>query len=296
VRTAAKKHRAVFHHPGRNVWRQEKRGDAPDDLDHREAHMTREEIYLSETAQVWQAALAQDLFPGDLVIEIARFFLGTPYQAGTLEAPGPEKLTVTLTQFDCMTFVETVLALARCAAAGKLSVAQFRKNLTLIRYRGGKIAGYASRLHYFSDWIRDNEKKSVLRNVTAGLGGRPRRKKINFMTTHRTLYAGLKTESQFTRLKKIEKSLSRRFWRVVEAKNLARLQGGLRPGDVFALTTEQEGLDVAHIGFVVKEGRSLRLLHASRREGAVVVSGKTLAAFVKGNRKFSGVMVARFCR
>lgn len=258
--------------------------------------MTREEIYTSEAAQVWQAALAQDLFPGDLVVEIARFFLGAPYQAGTLEAPGPEKLTATLAQFDCTTFVETVLALTRCVTAGKLSGPQFRKSLKHIRYRGGKIAGYASRLHYFCDWLGDNEKKKVLRNITADLGGCARRKKINFMTTHRALYAGLKSESAFARLRKTEQSLSRRTFPVLDVGELARRPGGICPGDVIAFATDEAGLDVAHAGFAVKEERSLRLLHASRREGAVVVSEKTLAAFVKANPAFSGVMVARFCR
>ncbi len=99
-------------------------------------------------------ALEQDLFPGDLIIEIGRFFLGAPYQAGTLEAAGREKLVINLAEFDCTTFVETVLALARCAAAGKLSPSEFRKNVKFIRYRQAKIDGYASRLHYFTDWLQ----------------------------------------------------------------------------------------------------------------------------------------------
>jgi len=54
-------------------------------------------------------------------------FPGAPYQTGTLEMPGREKLVVNLHAFDCTTFVETVLALARCAAAGNLSPLPFRK-------------------------------------------------------------------------------------------------------------------------------------------------------------------------
>src|SRR5512145_3438028 len=119
----------------------------------------------------------RDFSPGDLIIEIGRFFLGAPYQAGTLERAGREKLVVHLADFDCTTFVETVLALARTTAAGKLSVPEFRKNLKFIRYRQGRLNGYASRLHYFTDWLADNEKKKVLKNVSRLLAGKPHRKK-----------------------------------------------------------------------------------------------------------------------
>jgi len=70
-----------------------------------------------------------------------------------------EKLIVNVSAFDCTTFVETVLALARCAVVGKCSNHEFRKHLKSIRYGNGKISGYSSRLHYFTDWLRDNEKR-----------------------------------------------------------------------------------------------------------------------------------------
>ena len=51
-------------------------------------------------------------FPtGDLMVETARFFLGTPYVAGTLEEE-PESLVINLHGLDCMTLVENTVALA----------------------------------------------------------------------------------------------------------------------------------------------------------------------------------------
>ena len=242
----------------------------------------------------WQTALEHDLFPGDLVVEIGRFFLGAPYQAGTLELMGKEKLVINLAEFDCTTFVETVLALALCAAAGKFSPSEFRKNVRFIRYRQGKIEGYASRLHYFTDWLRDNEKKKVLKDVSDRITGTPIRKKINFMTTHRERYAGLKNEAAFERMRQVEKNLSRKVFYMIGKGEVARQQAGIQQGDIIAFAADQEGLDVAHVGFAIRQGRHLHLLHASGQEGAVVISKETLGAFLKSNKKFPRVIIFRF--
>jgi hypothetical protein len=57
---------------------------------------------------------------------------------------------------------------------------------------------------------------------------------------------------------------------------------------------KDEGLDVAHVGFAVWQEKNLHLLHASRKEGAVVISKKTLVAYLKSNKIFTGIIVARF--
>lgn len=256
--------------------------------------MMESEIVHSEMSELWLTAMEQDLFPGDLVVEIGRFFLGAPYQTDTLETAGKEKLVINLAEFDCTTFVETTLALALCAAAGDLSPLNFRKNIKLIRYRQAKIDGYASRLHYFTDWLIDNEKKKSLKDVSRLLAGMPLRKKINFMTAHRECYAGLKNEAAFESMRQVEKNLSRRIFYIIGKDKVTKLQAEIRQGDIIALTTDQEGLDVAHVGFAVWQGRHLHLLHASSKEGAVVISKDTLPAYLKSNKKFTGIIIARF--
>lgn len=258
--------------------------------------MMESEIYHSERRELWQCTMEQDLFPGNLVIEIGRFFLGAPYQSGTLETPGREKLVINLAEFDCTTFVETVLALSGCTATGKLSPSEFWKKIKFIRYRQGKIDGYVSRLHYFSDWIRDNEKKKVLKDISRDLKGRPGRKKINFMTSHRDLYAALNNNAVVDRMRQLENNLSRRTFHVISKSTINTVKTKIQNGDIIAFTADQEGLDIAHVGFAVRQGKSLRLMHASSKEGAVVISKKTLTAYLKSNKNFTGIIVARFCR
>ena len=231
---------------------------------------------------------------GDTIVEIGRLFINVPYKAGTLERPSKEKLIVNVSGFDCTTFVETVLALARCAAAGKLSRSEFRRNLKLIRYRQGKIDGYSSRLHYFTDWLRDNEKKKTLKDVSRQFHAVAQRKKINYMTLNRASYPALKNEFEFQKMRLIEKNFSRKVFYIIDKNKVNQQKKGIKNGDVIAFATKDEGLDVAHVGFAIWQGKNLHLLHASSKEGAVVISSKTLITYMKSNKKFTGITIARF--
>jgi hypothetical protein len=235
----------------------------------------------------------EDFSYGELVVGIARLFLHKPYETGSLEQPGRERLMVNLSAFDCTTFVETVLALARCADRGKISSQAFLKQLKSIRYRQGKINGYASRLHYFSDWLQDNEKMNFVADRSKDLGGIPHRKKIHFMTTHQALYPALKNKAQRDRMLTIEKNLSRRVLHILDHNTVKTQATKIKNGDILAFTSKQEGLDVAHVGFAVREGKGLRLLHASKKEGRVVISKKTVVSYLKANKNFTGIIIAK---
>lgn len=231
---------------------------------------------------------------GNLIVEIGRLFINHPYKAGTLEGLDKEKLIVNVSAFDCITFVETVLALARCAVAGKFSNHEFRKNLKSIRYRDGKINGYSSRLHYFTDWLSDNVRRKIVTDMSQKMGGEPLRKRIDFMTAHRKLYPALGEEKQLANMATVEKNLSRKVFYIISSDRLSGHKHKIQNGDIIAFATNQEGLDVAHIGFAIRQGKSLRLLHASKKEGAVVISRSTLQAYLKSNKTFIGIIIARF--
>jgi hypothetical protein len=235
----------------------------------------------------------KDLPFGDLVIEIGQRFLHAPYKVGTLEARGKEKLIVNFTQFDCFTFLETVLALSHCFVVGRISLREFRRKLKFIRYRHGIIAGYSFRLHYFTDWLRDNEQKKIAGSISRRLGGEPKRKKINYMTTHRSSYPALKSENEFQKMLIVEKNLSRKSFYVIKKNKVNQQKEKIKTGDIVAFVTEQEGLDVVHVGFALWQGKNLHLLHASSKEGGVVISKKTLVVYLKQNKKFTGIIVAR---
>ena len=232
-------------------------------------------------------------FPSQLVLEIGKFFLGTPYGAGTLEMKGTEHLVINLREFDCMTFVENVVALVWLVRSKKKSFEVFRRILQKIRYRHGRLQGYCSRLHYFSDWIHDNQKKGILRDITAEIGGRPLRKAMTFMTKYPDLYPQLKNKANLWRMKSVERTISRRSLFFIPKKVMRRLEDRIRDGDLIAITTNREGLDVQHVGFAARVKNRIHLLHASRIKGKVVLSKETLYRYLMESRARSGIMVAR---
>ena len=239
------------------------------------------------------AHTAEETIFGDLLAGIALTFLDVPYKEATLEGSGRENLVVNFRQFDCFTFVESMLALARWFTSGKKSPREYLRQLKLIRYRGGIIDGYSSRLHYFTDWLCDNGKKKILADITGTLDGRSRRRKIDFMTKNIKLYPALRNKKQWQKLLAVEKKISRRIFRVINKSKFAVCQKKIQNGDIVAFASAQKGLDVAHVGFAFWQGKNLYLLHASSKEGAVVISKKTLAAYLKSNKNYTGVIIAR---
>ncbi|MDD5170272.1 MAG: DUF1460 domain-containing protein, partial [Syntrophales bacterium] len=101
--------------------------------------------------------------PGRLIVDVGEYFLEACYAAGTLDPEGPEALVTNLCAFDCFTFVENCLAITLLMRQRGRTWNDFTAMLTKIRYRHGELNGYASRLHYFSDWLKDNVGKGILK-------------------------------------------------------------------------------------------------------------------------------------
>ena len=99
------------------------------------------------------------------------------------------------TEFDCTTFVET-LGASRTVLSDSPSFETFLSELRNIRYRNGVVTGYASRIHYTSDWVFEQETHGRLKNVSAFLRGVMERKEINFMSTNRQLYRKLMSDDE----------------------------------------------------------------------------------------------------
>jgi hypothetical protein len=231
--------------------------------------------------------------PGQLMLDLGKCLLGAPYKTGTLEPAGAEHLVVNLREYDCATLIENLVALAWTVKSERKSFEGFKKLLQAIRYRGGRLHGYSSRLHYFSDWIHDNRKMGLVRDVTEEIGGEPFRKTIFFMTKNPERYPALKKGENLRRMKSIERAINRRPLFFIPKKALGRLEHRIRNGDLIAVTTETDGLDVQHTGLAARMKHRIHLLHASSREGGVVLSRKTLYRYLKESQIRSGIMVAR---
>lgn len=231
---------------------------------------------------------------GEVVIAMGKSFLGTDYVAHTLEQPGEETLVINLRGLDCVSFCENSLVFARCIKKGKTTFDQYKAELQFIRYRGGVIDRYPSRLHYFSDYIFDNEKKGVWKDVTRSLGGKPFRKAVNFMSTHPESYPQLKQHPEFvTIIQRQEEAINKRALVHIPKEDVAKVADKIRSGDVIAITSDIPGMDIAHTGIAIRQDGSLHFMHAPITGSKVVITPKTLAEYLAGNKKQLGIMVAR---
>lgn len=231
---------------------------------------------------------------GEVVVEIGKTFLGTEYVANTLEQPGEERLVVNMRGLDCVSFYENALVLARCIKKNKMTFDDYKAELQFIRYRGGKIDGYPSRLHYTSDYIYDNEKKNVWKNVTKELGGVPFTKKVGFMSTHPDSYRQIKENPAFVSIiAEQEKQINAREKFYIPKENVEKIVDKLLPGDIVGMTTDFEGLDTSHTGIIIREDGVTKLMHAPLAGKKVLISDSALPEYLAGNKRQTGIMVAR---
>ncbi|MEN6589184.1 MAG: N-acetylmuramoyl-L-alanine amidase-like domain-containing protein [Proteiniphilum sp.] len=229
-----------------------------------------------------------------LLEKTATFFLGKPYVANTLEITDEEMLVVNLREFDCTTFVETVIALTRTAKLEKPSFDAFLAELQQIRYRNGEINGYAARLHYTSDWMYENEQNGRVRNLSAVLGGIQEEKPIHFMSAHRDAYKRLKTDDAVLQeIMTVEKEINRRggFAYLPKAK-IASIASHIPHMAMIGFTTDIEGLDISHVGFAFQKEDKLTFMHASSARKKVVIDEKKLSDYCAGQKSCTGVLVA----
>ncbi len=240
-----------------------------------------------------QFAPKSELPMADLIVEIGLSFLGTPYVVASLENGMEEKMVINLRELDCTTFAENCLAIARVVKSGKTDFASFVAELERIRYRDGIRNKYPSRLHYFSEWISNNSQKGII-DETPNQSGVKSDKTINYMSTHPSSYPVLKEHPEIIpEIALQEAGLTKKGFMYFPKNNLPNLYSHLSHGDIIALTSSIDGVDVNHVGIILKKGSEFYLLHAPLSGKKVLVSDGPIADFLKPESKNNGIIIAR---
>jgi hypothetical protein len=197
---------------------------------------------------------------------LSRRFLGHPYKPNPLigSADTAEVFTATFDGFDCVTYIETVVALARA-----FNVDDFIEQLQQIRYEQGHIE-WNRRNHYMTQWIRNNVRERIIKPVS--LSNMP------LLKIERVLNVVPELDPQRIRIKAVPK------------RAVPRLEQHLQSGDLIFFVSTRKNLDVFHAGIVVRDEKRLVMRHASRSQGGVVE--QELSEFLKANR-MAGVIVVR---
>ena len=240
---------------------------------------------------------------GKSATRVGELAVGTPYVAFALEAylreggspTATEPLTLSLSHFDCVSLVESCIAIARLSGKSvQPKWEDFAREMQLLRYRGGVREGYTSRLHYFSDWIRDNQIRGGVRDLGNELGGTADTRPLRFMTEHRSSYPALAHDDVFAEIAARERGLDAHPRWVVPKAEIPAVSDRIESGDILAFATSIEGLDVTHTAFAYRDGSGvLRVLHAPLSGGVVEVTRATLPEYVAAIRRSTGILVAR---
>lgn len=220
------------------------------------------------------AAMAALSDPGERVAQISARFLGTPYQSRTLigGADTPEQLIIRFDAVDCFTLLDYVEALRRAATPE-----EFRQRLIEVRYRDGVIA-WDHRRHFFTDWVAVPGGPVI--DVTTKTGGKSARatlKRLNRKADGTLYLPGVAVQERIIRFiptAALDDSVLKR----------------LRHGDYLGIYAPAPGLDVSHVGIVVRSEGRLLLRHASSRGEAGRVIDSDLRGYLAGK---PGIVVLR---
>ena len=234
-------------------------------------------------------ALAETTTPAK-TLAVALSFIGAPYVHGCLDQTAQECLEVNLCELDCWTFVENSLAIA-LATPGNFY--DYRVQLQELRYWGGNINGYGSRIHYFSGWLLQNEKRGILQDLTALMGGIPYKKTIGYISARPAKYPKIKDPENLRSLRAAERRINAHSWFYIPKNQVADMEHLIQEGDIISLTAWKPELDIAHQGFAVKINGRIHLMHASSLNKKVIISKQPLPDYIATQVGQTGIMVAR---
>ncbi|QIL18198.1 DUF1460 domain-containing protein [Salmonella enterica subsp. enterica serovar Adjame] len=206
----------------------------------------------SVTAEKISRIIQSDVIPykgenhGEVISRVSSAFLGTPYQADTLiGGPGiPEVLVANFNGVDCFTLADYVEALARSD-----NQKSFLHNLARTRYAAGKVA-YLSRRHFFSDWFAAAPRNA--RDVTPDIS--PDYvvvvKQLNHKPDGGEYIPGL--------------GIHPRKINYIPGRAInQQVMNHLKNGDYIGVYSPLDGLDVSHVGIVVRHDEQVWFRNAS---------------------------------
>ena len=281
----------------------------------------------------------KDLPMSELVIKIAEQFLGTAYVSFTLEHE-PEHLLVSLDKTDCILFVEQCTAFALTVKGMSIQQAGDGEHYALreepncipaepsydlllhnvqnLRYRLGVVDGYASRLHYTSEWILQNQTNGLMREITPQIGVE-HEQPFYFMTEHMDQYRQMLGDSiGQQRIREAEKLGFERILipnvslKSLDTHSMSGNETGkhgsfnkgdliitnkltdkeianLKVGDIITFVDSHPGLDLAHVALAYEMDGEMHFIHASYGGKCVMKEPRTLAEYAK-----NGIRVMRY--
>jgi hypothetical protein len=230
----------------------------------------------------------------EIIIKVGSEFIGVPYVGGTLDVNTEESCIVSQEGLDCVTFMETSLCAARIIKKKKYTIEDLKEEVTFTRYRDGKLKGYESRLHYTKEWILNNIKKGVIKDITGDLGGVPFKNEVFFMSKNPKYYSSLKSNKELTaKIAKIEENINSQKILYIPTTKISSIEKKLQSGDLIAIATSKDGLDYSHVGLINKGKDGIaRFFHASLKQKKVYLD-TSISEYLASVKTNIGITVLR---
>jgi len=235
---------------------------------------------------------------GERVNKFALALRGTPYVNYTLELHDTiEAPSVNMNGMDCWTLFEIALCMARLVAVHPppYSPQEMLRLVEMDRYRNGRCTGrFDSRLHHLEDWIHDNERRGLVKDITPSLGGKKLYRRMAYMGKKPHLYRQLRADpSLVPAFIRLENELSRRGVTYVPRSQVPRIESKLRNGDIICIVTNWHETYTSHVGLASRDSDGvLRFLHASKNHREVVLDDR-LSDYLNKFSTHAGIYVAR---
>lgn len=184
---------------------------------------------------------------GKRIYSLSRHFLDTTYAESTLigDMNTPEAFVINLEGVDCLTFIEYIEAMRLSN-----SFEDFIENLKKVRYKSGDVT-FENRNHFFTDWREFNA--NSLDDVTKEIGSEKivRVQKLLNEKEDKTVF-----------IPGISPVIREIIYIPSDSVNEA-VTDKLLTGDYVGIYSHLKGLDVSHVGIIVKGKERVLLRHAS---------------------------------
>jgi hypothetical protein len=238
---------------------------------------------------------------GERTATVGKALVGTRYRSFTLEIDDHiEAPSANFNGLDCWTFFEISLGFARMldSPPENWTPENFLREIERDRYRGGRCTGeYLSRLHYLEDWLADNDRRGLVRDLTRTLGGTSVPHAAREMTMGWHSYRYLKANRALLKpLASMEARVSSRPLYQIPKSRVASIEGKLQSGDIIGVISHDGRLyGTSHVGLALRTSDGvLHFMHASspRNYGKVVIDSR-LSSYLYRYGSDTGILVAR---
>jgi len=219
------------------------------------------------------------------IFPVATYFKGRPYSHFALSKSNPEKVYYSFQDFDCVTFIENVLALYYSNGMDS----SFVKHLIEFRYAHPLAIRYETRLHYLSSAFEKWTRLGFVDSIHGGMETQEK-KNIHYLSSFLVVK---NLEVNVDELRRSENQISNVPFTYVARKDVALFLHQVKSGDIIAFVSKRNDLDFKHVGFITMVRGKAYLLHASQEKKLICISDQDVLTYLMKHPQMIGIQVFR---